>query len=323
MEPPRQTTRAVNYARVSRLQYFNDAGDKLGSASDSIWYDTTSPTVDLADPANGSLIEQATLNSRGYIDVTFSDGGGIGLDVASIVDSGQEFTLSGTAASGVTVNRAPTLVPGTTSTYRYTFSGSFGTGSVSVSFAGGSFADNAGNANTAATETFSIPSLSLVVNPTVFPENAGSNAATATVTRQGPTTADLIVNLNSSDTNEPTVQPTVTIPAGQISATFAVGAVDDSEYSGTRGITITASAPNYAPGIANIQVTDDELPSLTASVNPTTFAENGGSNAATGTITRQGPTTSALDVNLTSSDTTQAAVMVPPTVKIRKRETRA
>ena len=87
---------------------------------------------------------------------------------------------------------AATLVSGTTSTYRYTFTGSFGTGSVGVNFIAGSFADNAGNANTAETEGFDIPILALVVNPATFAENAGSNAGIGTVTRQGPTTSDLI-----------------------------------------------------------------------------------------------------------------------------------
>ena len=57
------------------VEYDNANGDALGTASDSIWYDTTGPTADLSDPANGGLIAQTTLNSRGYIDVTFSDGG--------------------------------------------------------------------------------------------------------------------------------------------------------------------------------------------------------------------------------------------------------
>ena len=90
----------------------------------------------------------------GYIDVTFSDTGGSGLNTATITDGGQEFTLSGTATSGVAVNESPTLVSGTT--YRYSFTGSFGSGAVSVNFTAGAFADNDDNPNLAANQGFTV-----------------------------------------------------------------------------------------------------------------------------------------------------------------------
>ena len=71
--------------------------------------DTTPPTADLSDPTNGGSIALSTLNGRSYIDVTFSDIGSA-LNTSTITDNSQEFTLSGTAASGVTINGSPTLV---------------------------------------------------------------------------------------------------------------------------------------------------------------------------------------------------------------------
>ena len=140
--------------------------------------DHTPPTVDLSDPANGGSIVVSNLNSRGYIDVTFADTGGSGLNTSTITDSGQEFTLSGAAASGVTVNGAPALVSGTT--YRYSFTGSFGTGTVSVNFVAGSFADGAGNPNAASTEGFTTTAPPDTTPPTVDlndPANGGSIVA--------------------------------------------------------------------------------------------------------------------------------------------------
>jgi hypothetical protein len=80
--------------------------------------------------------------------------------------------------------------------------------------------------------------LSLSVSPGTVSELAGSSAATGTVTRNGPTTNSLVVNLSSSDTTEATVPTTVTIPAGQSSATFPIAAVRDAEADGTQGVTI-------------------------------------------------------------------------------------
>src|SRR5690606_27317236 len=110
--------------------------------------DTTAPTASLADPAANTSIQVDTINSRGYLDVTFSDTGS-GIDPTSILDSGAEFALSGAAATNVVVSGEPTLVSGTT--YRYTFTGEFAEGPVDVQFLAGSFQDQAGNGNFGAT----------------------------------------------------------------------------------------------------------------------------------------------------------------------------
>jgi methyl coenzyme M reductase subunit C len=176
---------------------------------------------------------------------------------------------------------------------------------------GATIADNQGQGTILSDE---LPTLTVSINPASVAENAGANAATGTVTRTGPTTAALTVNLVSNDTTEATVPATVTIPAGQVSATFAVAAVDDAVFDGTQNVTVTASAAGLTSGTASVAVTDNELPALTVAVNPASFAENAGAGAATGTVTRQGPTTSAVTVSLASGDTTEATV--PATVTI-------
>jgi large repetitive protein len=85
--------------------------------------------------------------------------------------------------------------------------------------------------------------LTLALNPTSISEAAGPAAAIGTVTRSN-TALDqpLAVNLSSSDSTEATVPASVTIAAGQASATFAIDAVDDNLADGTQTVTITASA---------------------------------------------------------------------------------
>ncbi len=116
---------------------------------------SVAPTAALAQPANGANVETPTINvDERYIDVTYADLSGSGLNTTTITDDGEEFTLTGAAASGVTVNGKATLVSGTT--YRYTFSGDFAGGAVGVSFQPGTFADNAANANVAASQNFTV-----------------------------------------------------------------------------------------------------------------------------------------------------------------------
>lgn len=157
--------------------------------------------------------------------------------------------------------------------------------------------------------------LTLVISPTTFVESDGPAAAFGLVSRPslGSVSAALTVNLSSSDTTEASVPTTVTIPAGQVSVTFAIAAVDDASPDGPRTATITASATGQASANTLLTVTDDEFNYFTLSFDPTSMPENGGT--LTGTVTRtvldnSGPVT----VNLVSDDTTEATV--PPTVLI-------
>ena len=91
----------------------------------------------------------------------------------------------------------------------------------------------------------------------LFPENAGAAASTGTVNFSSPRDVDTIVSLSSSDTTEVTIQATVTIPAGDDSATFPIDAVDDGIDDGDQSVFITARAPNIAGDQFSLTVTDD------------------------------------------------------------------
>jgi hypothetical protein len=107
-----------------------------------------------------------------------------------------------------------------------------------------------------------IARLSVAINPSSMSENGGT--ATGTVTRNGPTTSDLVVNLTSGDTTEASVPTSVTILAGSSSANFTINGVDDLIADRRQTATITATAATFANGVASIDVLDDEGPKVLA-----------------------------------------------------------
>ena len=88
-------------------------------------------------------------------------------------------------------------------------------------------------------------------------EGAGPGAATGTVTRSGDLSGDLVVSLQSSDTSEATVPASVTIAAGQASASFPIDAVDDVLGDLSQPVTITAQVADTYYGRAVLNVVDD------------------------------------------------------------------
>jgi len=153
--------------------------------------------------------------------------------------------------------------------------------------------------------------LTLSITPGSFSEATGASAATGTVTRNTDTTAALTVNLSSGDASEavPAVA-SVTILAGQSSATFQINAVDDAVVDGSQSIVLIASATGFPSAVDTVTVTDDDTPELTLLVSPNQFNEGAGSNAATGTVTRNTDTTAALSVTLSSNDPGEATVPI-------------
>jgi subtilisin-like proprotein convertase family protein len=107
--------------------------------------------------------------------------------------------------------------------------------------------------------TAAVPNvLSVVVNPVTISEGAGASVATATVTVSAAPVSNLVVNLSSFDTTEATVPSTVTILAGQTSATFSVTAIDDLDVDGTQTVVITAASVGYSSGTFSLSVTDND-----------------------------------------------------------------
>ncbi len=96
----------------------------------------------------------------------------------------------------------------------------------------------------------------------------GAAPVTATVTLPLAPVSDLVVNLASSPTSRATVPATVTVLAGQTTATFPVTIVDDQILNGSQAVMISASANGYQGGLAYIVVQDNE--SATLAITPAT-----------------------------------------------------
>ncbi|MFM6347434.1 MAG: CARDB domain-containing protein, partial [Dolichospermum sp.] len=77
-----------------------------------------------------------------------------------------------------------------------------------------------------------------------------------------PVAEAVIVTLNSSDTTEAIVPNTVTIAAGQTSATFTITGISDGINDGSQTVTITASATGLNSGSDSLEITDINVPDL-------------------------------------------------------------
>ena len=137
----------------------------------------------------------------------------------------------------------------------------------------------------------------------------GLNPGTFTITRNGTTTSALTVSYtlggtatNGTDYDSPS--GSVVIPAGSSTATVAVTPIADSQVEGDETVVFTAAPdPAYlvgSPSTATATITD--APVVTVST-PIAAASEAGPVAGKFTLTRSGPTTSALAVKLTLGGT--------------------
>lgn len=107
--------------------------------------------------------------------------------------------------------------------------------------------------------------LTLSLDPAIIAENAGANASTGKITLNEVLANDLVVNITSSDLSEATVPPSVTIPAGKLSASFPINAIDDNIPEGTQSVIISVTSSGAFGTVAVLQVmdTDVALPGVT------------------------------------------------------------
>ena len=179
------------------------------------------------------------------------------------------------------------------------------------------FEQNEANNSAISAQPVSVPAvLTFSWTRNEFPENAGSTAATAAVTRNTSTQNSLEVQLSSSDITAVTVPATVTIPAGRASVSFPISAVDDTLVDGPQTATVTARAAGFSDIAAAFTATDDDVPTLVVET-PITLAENGA--PANATVTRNTPATNALTVVLISSDNRHLKVSGSLTIPLGQR----
>ena len=126
----------------------DDAG--FSSLEQVATFTVEGPTADLTTPAPGAAIGVRSLNDRGFFDVTITVPVGTTLDVASVTDPADEFTIQGPTQGNVRLDptQTPTLVrvAGRDYTFRYWTLGEWASGEVSVRFVPGAYStvDGAG-----------------------------------------------------------------------------------------------------------------------------------------------------------------------------------
>jgi hypothetical protein len=149
---------------------------------------------------------------------------------------------------------------------------------------------------------------SLSLPPQLVEGQSPVNNATFSIDRMA--TAPLTVSLAAAPANEVSLPATVTVPAGQTQVVFTARAVDDNRIDGNLLTTVTATAPAVPTATAQTTAVDNETRTLSLNL-PLSVVEGSG---ITGTVTISGTLTTALVVQLASSD--EANLQVPPNVTI-------
>ncbi len=139
------------------------------------------------------------------------------------------------------------------------------------------------------------------------------NSVVATITRNDNIDQPLAVTL--AETNIVSALSQFTLPpvlflGGQQSIDVTLMSNDDSLIEKTKDVKITVSALGYVSNTAHVVLVDNDIPTLSLSIDPATFSEAAGTAAATGTVTRSLVSDQPLTVKLYSSDGTEASVPV-------------
>ncbi|MCZ8365414.1 MAG: M10 family metallopeptidase C-terminal domain-containing protein [Microcystis sp. LE19-251.1A] len=154
------------------------------------------------------------------------------------------------------------------------------------------------------------PSITLAVSPSSVTEDGTTNLV-YTFTRTGVTTNSLTVNYSISGTatngtDYTSIPTSVTFAAGSSTATVTVDPTADTIVESDETVILTlAAGTGYTVGTPNAAtgtITNDDLPSITLAVSPSSVTEDGTTNLVY-TFTRTGVTTNTLTVNYTLGGT--------------------
>jgi Leucine-rich repeat (LRR) protein len=138
----------------------------------------------------------------------------------------------------------------------------------------------------------------------------GSGTLSGMVTASPAPDSDLIVQLSTSSEDDLSVQQTINIPAGYSQTNFECVVYDDMLLDGKSTVLITASAPDYADGNAEIIIYDNETVELSIYL-PENAVEG---ETVQGKIITAEPVDGDIDVYLSSTD--EQVVTVPEMVTI-------
>lgn len=122
-------------------------------------------------------------------------------------------------------------------------------------------------------------------------------SAQLTLTLPRATAEDLVINL-WDDSGRLTLPESVTIPAGETSATVTVTATENYKIENDIAAIITATAPHYETGDAFVLVKDNDMPILSLEISPEEVSEGAGPGAIRCKLSRSGNTGSRITLLL-------------------------
>lgn len=136
----------------------------------------------------------------------------------------------------------------------------------------------------------------------------GGSAVTGTITlSSAPAFGSVTVQLAASNSAQLLVPATVTVPAGQTTASFTVSAVNDVLIDGPVSVNVTVSRSGYASVLRTVQVNDNESRNVTFVTSGILRIDEGAS--ITVPIRTYGTLTEPLTVGISSSN---PARLLPP-----------
>ena len=152
--------------------------------------------------------------------------------------------------------------------------------------------------------------------PSQVSEGDGVINGTVSLTPAIPASSDVVVNLRSKSPAKVSVPTTVTIHAGESSATVPLNILDDPFVDGPKNVIITASSIEDPEVQAVVQVIDNDGGNIGLAV-PAAAQENSGSVA--GTVTLSAPALAAQVISLASD--LPSAAQVPASIVISRGAT--
>lgn len=131
----------------------------------------------------------------------------------------------------------------------------------------------------AATQT---PFLTTTLSVSSLVESAPAESTILTVTRtDSDTTNALVVNLTYSHTSRVSGPATITIPAGETSASVPLSTIDNLIVDGNVDEDITATAAGFESSQLTLWIIDDDVATLSITTAASTVSENSGTLAGT------------------------------------------
>lgn len=161
------------------------------------------------------------------------------------------------------------------------------------------------------------PALSLTLSQQEVTEGSGVRVL-YTVTRQGDTSRALTVKLDCDEAARLGLPETVTIAAGQRSASFRALPVNDKDYQGDVTAHLSVSAEGYLDAQATLLLRDDEKPTFTLVLDKDTAGEGEKVHAVVSMNT-----VATTDTVVKLGSTYAAQISMPATVTIKAGETSA